>query len=91
MSAASLSLFGFGLFHVSNASVHDWIAAADFTTYATAFRDLIAALFRAWDLYLVDPIDLRPLTGPAMATQARQSSGDATRERYSERASSNDA
>lgn len=49
------------------ASVRDWIAAADFTTYATAFRDLIAALFRAWDLYLVDPIDLRPLTGPALA------------------------
>jgi bacillithiol synthase len=47
--------------------VLELVAAADFTTYATAFRDLMRALFDRWELRLVDPIALRPLTAPVLA------------------------
>jgi bacillithiol biosynthesis cysteine-adding enzyme BshC len=43
------------------------VAAADFTNYATAFRDLMRALFERRELRLVDPITLRPLTAPVLA------------------------
>jgi bacillithiol synthase len=49
----------------------DWVielaAAADFTNYATAFHDLMRALFERWELRLVDPIVLRSLTAPVLA------------------------
>lgn len=47
--------------------VCDWIRAADFRTYATAFRDLMDALFHAWDLRFADPLALRHLTAPVLA------------------------
>lgn len=43
------------------------VAAADFSGYATAFRDLMRGLFERWELRLVDPISLRPLTAPVLA------------------------
>ncbi len=47
--------------------VIELVAAADFTNYATAFADLMRALFDRWELRLVDPIVLRPLTAPVLA------------------------
>ncbi|MCK4413158.1 MAG: bacillithiol biosynthesis BshC [Candidatus Eisenbacteria sp.] len=43
------------------------ISKLDFRTYGTAFRDLMSQLFAAWELRLIDPIPLRPLTGPVLA------------------------
>ena len=43
------------------------VTAADFRSYATAFADLMRGLFARWELRLVDPIGLRPLTAPVLA------------------------
>lgn len=50
--------------------VLETVRAADFSTYATFFRGLMTALFGEWDLRIVDPISLRPLTAPALAELA---------------------
>jgi bacillithiol synthase len=47
--------------------VLDQVAAADWRSYATAFGSLLRGLFARWDLRLVDPIALRPLTAPVLA------------------------
>jgi bacillithiol biosynthesis cysteine-adding enzyme BshC len=49
------------------AGVLDWVAAANFDSYETAFRDMMAAIFDKHDLLLVDPIVLRALTSPVLA------------------------
>ncbi len=43
------------------------VAAADFRSYVTLFADLMRGLFARWELRLIDPIPLRPLTAPALA------------------------
>jgi bacillithiol biosynthesis cysteine-adding enzyme BshC len=47
--------------------VLDLVAGLDFTSYATAFRGALRALFADRGLLLVDPIALRPLTAPVLA------------------------
>jgi bacillithiol biosynthesis cysteine-adding enzyme BshC len=47
--------------------VLDMVASADYSSYASAFRDLLGAMFREWSLRLVDPLPLRVLTAPVLA------------------------
>ncbi len=44
------------------------VEAADWSTYSTAFGGIMAALFNEWDLRLVDPVALRRLSGPVLAS-----------------------
>jgi len=50
--------------------VLDVVREADFSTYATCFRDLMRALFAEWPLRLIDPIALRPLSSRALSLVA---------------------
>ncbi len=52
--------------------VLDMVAASDFSNYATAFRDLMRAIFASYDLRLIDPIALRALTAPVLAALAER-------------------
>lgn len=45
----------------------DAVASADFSNYATAFADLMRVVFAEWELRLVEPVALRPLTAPVLA------------------------
>ena len=47
--------------------VIDTVAGLDFHNYLTAFRGMMERLFCDWDLRLIDPIALRPLTAPVLA------------------------
>jgi uncharacterized protein YllA (UPF0747 family) len=69
--------------------VLDMVASADYSSYATAFEGLLRAMFAEWNLRVVDPIGLRPLTGPALAALAgKWPEVTAALERGSERLSS---
>ncbi len=46
--------------------VLDQVAGADFSGYAAAFTGLLRGLFARWELRLIDPIGLRPLTAPVL-------------------------
>lgn len=48
--------------------VIDLVRAADFSNFATLFRDVMRVLLERWKLRFVDPIALRALTGPVLAT-----------------------
>lgn len=48
--------------------VLDEVAAADWSNYATACAGLLRALFARWELRMVDPIALRSLTAPVLAS-----------------------
>jgi len=56
------------------AAILELVAAADFASYATAFRDLLRGLFSRWPLRVVDPLALRPLTAPVLARLAERAS-----------------
>lgn len=47
--------------------VLEMVSEADFSNYASAFSSLLRAMFREWNLEVVDPIALRPKTGPVLA------------------------
>jgi bacillithiol biosynthesis cysteine-adding enzyme BshC len=68
----------------------DWVmeavSSANYSNYASAFASLMRALFKDWDLRLVDPIPLRSLTSPVLAALvARWPEVTAAFERGSER------
>jgi len=44
------------------------VASADYSNYATAFSSLMREIFSEWELRLVDPIALRPLAAPVLAS-----------------------
>jgi bacillithiol biosynthesis cysteine-adding enzyme BshC len=47
--------------------VQDWVASADWANYDAAFKSLMASLFENTALRLIDPLALRPFTGPVLA------------------------
>jgi len=45
----------------------EMVASADYSSYASAFGDIMRGIFAGTELRLVDPIALRPLTAPVLA------------------------
>ncbi len=71
LQAAREPLLGFLKQTLPPTEFTDWVmravSAADFSNYGKAFSSLMRSLFKEWNLRLVDPIALRPLTSPVLA------------------------